>query len=117
MPPDEDVDVATGAGERLAKIAASSLDDAEMRIAQIDWSRMAGWKSQWLTPPAQQSKLILALGSGGDKAKEWNERWKKSEVGGTSRAVFSGFCEHCSSGGDARTGACWSVPKRRGGDL
>lgn len=49
-------------------------------------------------------KLILALGSGTTVIKNTADLWEKSDVGGTSRAVFSSFCEAITSGNDACTG-------------
>ena len=74
-----------------------------LHIGQVDWRPQSGWTRQWLRVP-NSSALVVALGSGGDAAKKWNERWNKSDVGGTSRAVFSGFCDHLRSGKDPRTG-------------
>ena len=81
---------------------------AGLNIGQVDWSPRSGWTRQWLEVPSA-SKLVVALGSGGDAAKEWDERWARSDVGGTSRAVFSGFCDHLASGEDPRTGGAPQV--------
>jgi hypothetical protein len=76
---------------------------SDFRIARIAWGPRAGWTYEWLAVPAV-SALVVAMGSGGDSAREWNERWRKSDVGGTSRAVFAGFCDHLRSGSDPLTG-------------
>ncbi len=76
---------------------------ATFHIAQIDWSASSGWETRWLDVP-DSSGLLVALGSGGNLARKWNDVWKTSDAGGTSRAVFSGFCDHLRSGGDPRTG-------------
>lgn len=50
------------------------------------------------------SDTVAVLGSGADSVKRRLANWQKSEVRGTSRAVFSAFCDSLKSGGDARSG-------------
>jgi hypothetical protein len=76
---------------------------AVFHLAQIDWKPQSGWSRAWLPIP-NSSALVVALGSGTDLAKESNERWNQSDAGGTSRAVFSGFCDHLRTGADPRSG-------------
>lgn len=80
-------------------------DGMESRFfaGSIDWSPLGGWSSQILPLPTS-SGLIRAYGSGKSLAEEDQERWRKSDVGGTSRAVFSAFCEHLTAERDASTG-------------
>lgn len=61
------------------------------------------WTSQELPLPSV-SGLIHAEGSGANTVREHIERWKKSEQGGTSRAIFSGFCDSLRSSGDPLSG-------------
>lgn len=46
----------------------------------------------------------FAFGSGRDGFKEHWDKWRMSEVGGTSRSVFSAFADHLKSGVDPYTG-------------
>jgi hypothetical protein len=76
---------------------------AAFHVARTDWKGTSSWESQWLELP-DSSGLVAALGSGAVMAEELNKRWNRSEVGGTSRAVFSGFCDHLRSANDPNTG-------------
>lgn len=69
----------------------------------IAWNIRDGWSSRTLSLPTT-SGLIEAYGSGKSSVELENHRWSKSDVGGTSRAVFSAFCDHLSIGGDPGTG-------------
>ncbi|SER11672.1 hypothetical protein SAMN03159444_03267 [Pseudomonas sp. NFACC02] len=61
-------------------------------------------------------KLLIALGSGKGVIKNIEHLWEKSDIGGTSRAVFSSFCEAVNSGADICTGGApqLSVLYRKG---
>lgn len=48
--------------------------------------------------------IVLALGSGAGVANSHASTWAKSDVGGTSRAIFSAFCDAVTSGTDPLTG-------------
>jgi hypothetical protein len=52
----------------------------------------------------QKSGLIAKLGSGSDAFCESFARWKMSDVGGTSRSVFSALAESVRSGLDPQSG-------------
>jgi len=53
-------------------------------------------------PP--RSQRLIALGSGKDKLEPYLQRWATSDVGGTSRSIFSSFCDFLRSHEDAQTG-------------
>jgi hypothetical protein len=56
-------------------------------------------------PVPSYSSLLEAFGTGGRAfKKEVLPRWQASEIGGTSRAVFSAFSEHLQHGSDPFTG-------------
>jgi len=57
-------------------------------------------------PLPDMSGVIAIRGSGSHSVKKWTDRWVKSKQagGGTSRAVFSGFCDAVRSGEDPGTG-------------
>lgn len=50
------------------------------------------------------SSVLLTHGSGKAAVDDWTDRWKRSDQGGTSRAVFSGFCDALRDGSDKRSG-------------
>lgn len=51
-----------------------------------------------------QSGVVAVLGSGKPTVHRHLKRWALSDVGGTSRAVFSAFCDSLRSRDDARSG-------------
>lgn len=51
-----------------------------------------------------QSGVVAAWGSGAAVFREHERRWAKSDVGGTSRAVFSAFADSIASGADPLSG-------------
>lgn len=71
--------------------------------ARIDWSKQKGWKHSWLETPSR-SDVILTGGSGTQSINHWYERWKKTSEKGTSRSVFSAFCDSLNSGEDKYSG-------------
>ncbi len=50
------------------------------------------------------SSILLTHGTGKVAINEWTERWQRSDQGGTSRAVFSAFCDALRSGKDPGSG-------------
>jgi hypothetical protein len=55
-------------------------------------------------PIPQKSGILARLGSGRDPFKKHLDRWEKSDVGGTSRAVFSSFADSLKSGDGLKSG-------------
>jgi len=55
------------------------------------------------------STLAFALGSGQNAVRREDRRWNRSEVGRTSRAVFSGFCDSLNAGSDKNSGGAPQV--------
>lgn len=51
-----------------------------------------------------QSDVLVALGSGTSSFRESMDRWTRSDVGGTSRAVFSALADSIRGGQDPNTG-------------
>jgi hypothetical protein len=80
----------------------------KFEVNMLTWSKVDGFKIE-LIPTLEKfeqsdPKLIVALGSGTGVIKNIASLWEQSDVGGTSRAVFSSFCEAITSGTDACTG-------------
>ena len=51
-----------------------------------------------------RSQRLITLGSGKDKVDPYMQKWAASDVGGTSRSIFSAFCEYLHSHDDPQTG-------------
>ncbi len=66
-------------------------------------TKTCDWTSEELTIPTKTS-LLIALGSGEGKARVHTRMWNDSDAGGTSRAIFSAFCEAISARGNELSG-------------
>jgi len=77
---------------------------ASFVFATLTWQPAEGWQKTFWATPSDHSDLVLALGSGSKTAKEFQKTWKFSEIGRTSRAVFSAFCDSIASGKDPFSG-------------
>ncbi|NQU23171.1 MAG: hypothetical protein HQ567_17980 [Candidatus Nealsonbacteria bacterium] len=81
----------------------SGFDDATFVVATIAWHAYDGFTTERYSIPAH-SDLLFAYGTGATAARESHLTWKVSDVGRTSRAVFSAFCDAIRSGQDQYTG-------------
>jgi hypothetical protein len=63
-------------------------------------------KAKTITPLdiPDQSKEITILGSGEVSFRPYLEKWRASDIGGTSRSFFSSFCEYLRSDSDSHSG-------------
>jgi hypothetical protein len=65
-----------------------------------------------------EAGTVITLGSGATSVKREQRRWHESAIGGTSRAIFSAFCDALANGEDARSGGSPQLgsiyPKRAG---
>lgn len=61
-------------------------------IAKISWLANNDWDIKWLHIP-EKSGFIDIFGTGQNYIREWAERWAGSAQGGTSRSIFSAFCD------------------------
>ena len=68
-----------------------------------EMSYSTGWAVHKLPLPSQ-SNIIAARGSGADSVKKSLASWSGTKADGTSRAVFSAFCDAVRSGSDEGTG-------------
>lgn len=62
------------------------------------------WEMSLLPFLPTMSNLLLAVGSGKMTLTKFYDKWNNSEIGNTSRNVFSAFCDALKSGGDQRSG-------------
>ncbi|MGK0270061.1 MAG: hypothetical protein ACI88H_000696 [Cocleimonas sp.] len=76
---------------------------SEFGFCRFSWCPITGWAYNVIDLP-KTSQLIDVLGSGTNSVKRWYGKWKRSDVKGTSRSVFSAFCDSISSKEDPLTG-------------
>jgi hypothetical protein len=76
---------------------------SSFHLWRTDWNPTASWSDQEIDLPTR-SALILAVGSGKNAVESDDDLWRRSDVGRTSRAVFSAFCDSLQSGKDRRSG-------------
>jgi hypothetical protein len=69
----------------------------------LSWNKAVGWKQAEIPMP-DKSSILCILGTGGTAFSEWQTRWEASTESGTSRAIFSAFCDALYSGEDPHTG-------------
>ena len=65
-------------------------------MSTLSWSFNRGWTEGWLDLPTE-SGVIRNLGSGEQSVERWYSRWLRTREGGTSRSVFSAFCDSLQS--------------------
>ncbi|KHN51868.1 hypothetical protein [Pectobacterium fontis] len=76
---------------------------SEFALNTISWSQAtSSWKISRLIIPAT-STIIAIDGTGKNAVSKWSARWNASSQGGTSRAIFSSFCNAIYSGEDKFT--------------
>ncbi|MBM3111658.1 hypothetical protein [Pseudomonas arcuscaelestis] len=83
-------------------------NSTKFEVSKLTWSKVDGFKIE-LIPTLEKfeksdPKLVLALGSGAGAIRNTENSWERSDVGGTSRAVFSSFCDAVLGGTDIYTG-------------
>jgi hypothetical protein len=76
---------------------------ASFHFWSLNWAPESGWRAQIHEIP-KESGLVVALGSGGSSVREWSSRWANSDVGRTSRSIFSAFCDSLQSQKDRLSG-------------
>lgn len=76
---------------------------SHFRLWRLAWDPNSKWTEEHVPLPTRSSALWV-LGSGTKAIREWQSRWDSSSQGGTSRAVFSAFCDAIHSRTDPLTG-------------
>lgn len=76
---------------------------ATFALFELSWDVTQGWYTK-IKPVPQKSDIAAIYGSGEASIRESVQRWKQSEAGGTSRSIFSAFCDSLKSGSDPATG-------------
>lgn len=94
----------TRTGERPIPYRAGTVQPTiKFHLFVIRWSVAYGW-SLLERPQPTSSDITAADGSGKDSLTAHVKRWIDSDVGRTSRAVFSAFCDSLKSGDDSKSG-------------
>lgn len=73
-------------------------------LFELSWDPALGWQHQQLVTPSIKSDIVVARGSGAQGVQLSVDRWMNTDVGGTSRAVFSAFCDALDSRVDEASG-------------
>lgn len=81
----------------------SSGMSASFEVYELSWKPSSGWQTKALPVPLK-SDIIAIYGSGEQSVLKSVQEWKRSEVGGASRSIFSAFCDSLASGSDQATG-------------
>ena len=61
-------------------------------LFELTWKENSGWTEREISVP-WKSEVVAVYGSGKDSLSGSFARWRKSDIGGTSRSVFSAFCD------------------------
>jgi hypothetical protein len=89
--------------EILYCLRAGDTVPSAFRLWRIAFARDVRPRISEVTVPSK-SGVAVVLGSGASSVRRHLERWTKSDVGGTSRAVFSAFCDSLHSQEDIGSG-------------
>jgi len=81
----------------------SSGMSSQFHIVTFEWAQGSQWTRTSVGLP-ESSGVVCMFGSGEQVVQKWISRWTSSSQGGTSRAVFSAFCNALSSHEDPQTG-------------
>ena len=79
------------------------LMESRFSVAAIGWEPTMGWATKTYEMP-QNSGVIAALGTGHRAVERWHAIWQRTSEKGTSRAVFSAFCDALHNGDDPNSG-------------
>lgn len=78
--------------------------ESTFHLASLSWRRSHEWIDEgWATLP-HASGIIKSYGSGGKAVEKWLSYWNNTSNKGTSRIVFSAFCDALISNEDKRSG-------------
>jgi hypothetical protein len=77
--------------------------ESEFFAWETSWNPTDGWVDSPVHIPTE-SGMLVARGSGGEQFNKWNFELKRSEIGGTSRAVFQAITIGLTSAQDPLSG-------------
>ena len=77
--------------------------NSTFHASNISWEKQNGWAISELDTP-HSSSLIMVAGTGYTSMMEWYRHWQRSDIVGTSRSIFTAFCDSLSSGYDPLSG-------------
>lgn len=78
--------------------------DTSFALWRIEFTARTGIWDSAEVPIGHNTSILAMLGSGSQSASEHARKWKQSDVGGTSRSIFSAFHDAIMSGDDAWSG-------------
>lgn len=76
---------------------------AKFKFLSLSWDQINGWVLGTKEIPHASDSVVI-WGSGAKSVDLWKKRWNRSSQGGTSRAIFSSFCDAIGSGNDPLSG-------------
>ncbi len=76
---------------------------SRFHLSKFSWNHNDKWQSEKISLP-EKSGLVDYTGSGSKSIYKWYRKWQNTELKGTSRSVFSAFCDSIASGEDPYTG-------------
>jgi hypothetical protein len=83
---------------------------AKFELRSLSWNSAKGFSAleNYVVPPIRSGKqisgLVVSLGSGHETVNKINAAWQESDVSGTSRSIFSAFCDALRTHEDPQTG-------------
>jgi hypothetical protein len=75
----------------------------EFEVSVVDFSAGKAVNLSLVDVPRTSGKIKI-LGSGANQYGAFHSKWQSSDIGGTSRAMFSSFCEFLHTENDPKTG-------------
>lgn len=78
--------------------------DLVFHMFTLRWDPNKGWTNNQELDLPEKSGIISTFGSGKKFVDIWYSHWNNTREKGTSRIVFSAFCDALHSGGDAYSG-------------
>lgn len=77
---------------------------ASFHIWRVDYDHRSGsWSDNSLKLP-RETTTIIELGSGASASQKYIQRWRSSDVGGTSCSIYSAFCDALEGNSDPLSG-------------
>src|SRR3972149_423200 len=79
--------------------------NAQFKLWCLSFAAKTGaWTDSAIAIPQRKSTLLAELGSGAKSVRSHGKSWGEASQGGTSRAIFSAFCDSIRSGADPFSG-------------
>jgi len=89
--------------ESFTLLYGTRIDTYEFACYELSWNKAIKWKDSKISQ-FKKSDVLFILGSGGEEFKTRYADYQKSEIQGTSRAVYQCFCDTLINIKDQRCG-------------